>query len=452
MAQTGHDGKRERFVPPYPPRGPRPVASWRGFFGERARTAIYGWSEEAYRTSYFRRKILRFNVHVVLDPDCIQRVLLDNASNYVKPDVVKTLTGPTIGRGLLTSDGALWRDQRKIVAASFAPAAVDALTAVFSSAAQARSDEWRGDSVRDMSQEATAATMTIIADALFSGDPRLKTEAAMNHIAASLESASDSRIAVILGLPLIGWTAKMRKGLAGTRFLRETLGALVQDRIADPKDDFLGKIVTALGERFEPDEAAELAVDNATTFYLAGHETTANAIAWTLFLLSEQPQLQERVAAEARASAGSDADDLPLLRRVIEESLRLYPPAPRFDRQAVEDDRLGGHEIRSGDIISIWPWLVHRHTALWDDPDAFDSDRFLPERRAAQHRFQYIPFGGGPRVCVGARFAMAEAVAVLASWVSHWSFEPVPGRIVRPSGTVTLKPEGGLPLRLARRS
>lgn len=445
-----------RFVPPHPPRGAGPVPVWRGFVGERGRTAVFGWSEEAYRVAHIRRRILSIIVHIPLTPDAIQRVLLDNSANYVKPAIVKTLTAPIIGRGLLTSDGAPWRDQRRIVAASFVPAAVDALDPVFARVAQQRSEEWSDGAVLDMAEEATAATMTVIADALFSGDPRLKTAEAMAHISAALQGASDSRNAAILGLPLIGWTAKMRRGQRGQRFLRETLGGLVGERLAAPSGDFLGTIVTALRERFPAEEATGLAVDNAATFYLAGHETTANAVAWTLFLLSEQADLQEQVAAEARTALAAGDDDLPervpLLRRVVEESLRLYPPVPRFDREALAPDRLGDAEIERGDIVSIWPWLIHRHKTLWDDPDAFDADRFLPERKAAQHRFQYTPFGGGPRVCVGARFAMAEGLTLLARWLARWSFAPIAGRSVKAAGTVTLRPEGGLPLRLDRRA
>ena len=132
--------------------------------------------------------------------------------------------------------------------------------------------------------------------------------------------------------------------------------------------------------------------------------------------------------------------------------MRLYPPAPRFDRQAVAADRMGDHEINAGDIVSIWPWLLHRHRDLWDDPDHFDPDRFLPEAKAARHRFQYLPFGGGPRLCVGMRFATIEALAVLAHWLRAWSFAPLPGREVQPSGMVTMRPKGGLPLILSRRT
>src|SRR5690606_4419563 len=181
-----------------------------------------------------------------------------------------------------------------------------------------------------------------------------------------------------------------------------------------------------------PDQALELAIDNAATFYLAGHETTANATSWTLYLLSEQPDLQHQVAEEAAAAlaAGVDVDlpdSLPLLRMVVEESLRLYPPVPRFDREALGADRLGDHEVRAGDIVSIWPWLIHRHRKLWDDPDGFDWQRFAPGGGQSRHRFQYLPFGAGPRTCVGARFAMAEALTILAIWLARWRFTPVPG-------------------------
>jgi cytochrome P450 len=431
------------------------VRAWRSFFGERARIAVSGWSERAFTLPYMRRKVLGYTVHIPLDPDAVQRVLLDNAANYVKPDLVKRLLKPTIGRGLLSSDGALWRDQRKIVAANFAPAAIDALVPVFARAADEGALQ---GGVCDMAAAATATTMQIIADALFAGDPRLTTQAAMDHITAALDGVSEARLQVLLGLPLMPWSLRGRRARNGQVYLRRTLTQVVSDRLpGGGPDDFLGRLIRALGGKFEGEEALALAVDNAATFYLAGHETTANAITWTLFLLSEQPELQGEAAAEAAAGLARGEDDadlperLPLLRAILEESMRLYPPVPRFDRQALAEDRLGDEEVVAGDIISIWPWLIHRHRALWEDPDAFDPGRFQPEAKAARHRFQYIPFGGGPRLCVGARFAAAEALTVLAHWLRDWSFAPMPGREVRPSGMVTLRPAGGLPLVLERR-
>ena len=444
-----------RFVPPHPPRGAGPVPVWRGFFGERARTAVYGWSSQAFESWYFRRNVLGHRVHVPLHPDYVQRVLIDNAANYVKPDLVKTLLNATVGQGLLSSDGSLWREQRRIVAASFAPAAVDALVPVFARAAIEGEAGW--GAVEDMAAQATATTMRVISDALFAGDPRLTSRAAMGHIAAALDGVSEARLQVLLGLPLMPWS---RKGLAarrGQQYLRSTLTEVVRDRPPDGAgEDFLSKLIRALHDKFEPEQANALAVDNAATFYLAGHETTANAVTWTLFLLSEQPELQDEVAAEASAALDGGTDDpdlpqrLPLLRLVLDESLRIYPPVPRFDRQAVAADRFGDAEVAAGDIVSIWPWIIHRHRKLWDDPDAFDRTRFADGGRE-RHRFQYLPFGGGPRVCVGARFSIAEALTILAHWLSRRRFLPMPGRQIRLSGMVTLRPKGGLPLRIERR-
>jgi cytochrome P450 len=446
-----------RFVPPFPPRGPGPVPVWRGFFGERARTAVYGWSGQAFELTYMRRRVFGYNVHIPNEPAMVQHVLLDNAANYLKPAVVMKILRRTIGRGLLSSDGPLWRDQRRIVAANFAPAPVDGLIPVFAGAAQAAMRDWQAGHV-DMAAAATATTMRIIADSLFACDARLTTKAAVGHIKAALDGVSEARLQVLLGLPIMPWSFKGKRARAGQIYLRETLGQVVRDRGPDGgPDDFLGGLIRALNAKFAPEEAFALAVDNAATFYLAGHETTANALAWTLFLLAEQPALQEEAAREAKAAlAEGEADPalpdrLVLLRRVLEESLRLYPPAPRFDRQAAAADRLGEHEVAAGDIVSIWPWLLHRHKALWDDADVFDPDRWRPEAKAGRHRFQYLPFGGGPRLCVGMRFATIEALAVLAHWLRSWSFAPVPGREVRPSGMITLRPAGGLPLILARR-
>ena len=207
-------------------------------------------------------------------------------------------------------------------------------------------------------------------------------------------------------------------------------------------------------QRFSAEQAQALAVDNAATFYLAGHETTANALAWTLFLLAAQPALQDELAVEAGTAVaaseegGQLTDRLPRLRLFLMESLRLYPPVPRFDRQALAADRIGTIDVEPGDIISIWPWLLHRHARLWDDPDAFDIERFAA--KGNRHRFQYLPFGAGGRICVGAQFATTEALSILAHWLSEWRFVDA-GHPVRPAGMVTLRPAGGLPLRLEGR-
>ena len=183
-------------------------------------------------------------------------------------------------------------------------------------------------------------------------------------------------------------TPKGRAGKRGQIYLRKILAEVVDDRWHGRiKGDFLTGMIDALRKQFPEDEARALSVDNAATFYLAGHETTANALGWTLFLLAAQPELQEELAAEAQAALSDGQDDVaertPRLRLFLSESLRLYPPVPRFDRQAIGHDRLGEHGVEPGDIVSIWPWILHRHRKLWDDPDAFDIDRFAGKGRAA---------------------------------------------------------------------
>jgi cytochrome P450 len=257
----------------------------------------------------------------------------------------------------------------------------------------------------------------------------------------------------LLRLPQFPVTPRGRAGKRGQLFLRRTLAEVVDDRWhGRVASDFLTGVIEALRQRFPDEEARALAIDNAATFYLAGHETTANAITWTLFLLAAQPALQEELAAEAEAALAAGADDIaervPRLRLFLNESMRLYPPVPRFDRQAVAPDRIGNHEAEPGDIVSIWPWMLHRHRKYWADPDAFDIDRFA--EKGGRHRFQYLPFGAGPRTCVGAQFATAEALTILAHWLSEWRFVDA-GHPTQVAGMVTLRPKGGLPLRLEHR-
>lgn len=448
------------FVPTHPPRGKGPVGVWRGFLGERARTAVHGWSEAMFDRPYYRRQIMKLRVHVLMDPPLVEHVVLTNQANYLKPGLAKVLLGPVIGTGLLTADGNLWREQRKIVAASFAPAAVEKVRPVFGQASAAAVAGWKDGEVRNVAVDATRATMLIIADSLFSADPRLVSDTALRHIAAALDGISGPRLQALLGLPMVPVTAKGRAARRGREYLRRTLSAVVDERLArdQPGTDFLGGIIAALAASFGPEQGRELAIDNAATFYLAGHETTANALAWTLYLLSEQPELQDELAAEASAAlAGGILDDapitaaLPKLHAVLQESLRLYPPAPRFDRQAAAADTLpNGEAILPGDIVSIWPWLLHRSKRLWDQPDVFDPARFAPDK-PKPGRYQHLPFGAGPRICVGAQFATAEALTVLAHWLNAWRFVSL-GLPVTVTGMVTMRPLGGLTLRIEQRS
>jgi cytochrome P450 len=438
----------DAFVPVHPARPDRVAPVWASFFNEHASNAIAGWSHAAFSEWHTKRRFLNLTIHIPRHPDAVERVLLGNAANYEKPRVVKRLIAPMVGRGLLSADGELWRIQRRIVAPSFAPGAIAKLTGLIAHAAERGTARWPAGGEIDIARAATDATMTIIAEALFSGDSRLTDPRATVHIEHALAAAGEARISAVLGIERLDLRRTPRLGRAGLRFLRETLTRIVRERGPEGGDDFLGGMIRDLHTRFPPTEATMLAIDNAATFYLAGHETTANALAWSIYLMAGAPHVQERARAEAIAALRGDPaalpERLPYLRQVLDEALRLYPPAPRFDREAIGPDRIGGIDIAKGDLVSIWPWLIHRHRKLWDDPDGFDPDRFAPGADAGRHRFQYLPFGGGPRVCVGARFAIVEALVILAHWLAARHFSPVAGQRVHPVGSVTLRPRGGL--------
>jgi cytochrome P450 len=437
-----------RFVPVHPPRPAKLAPGWAGLFNEHSRNSVAGWSELAFTEWHTRRSVIGTIVHIPRHPDAIERVLLTNAANYEKPRIVKRVVAPLIGRGLVSSDGELWRTQRKIVAPSFAPGSVQRLVGLIAAAAGRSVSAWPAAGRIDVAATATDTTMRIIAAALFSNDPRLTTDAATRHIEAALIAAGQVRLMALIGMPGIRLTRVARAGGRGQRYLRETLTAIVRERGAEGGDDFLGGMIRNLRERFSPAEATALAIDNAATFYVAGHETTANALAWSIYLMAGDPAVQDRARAEAVAALTGDGetlpDRLPYLRQVLDEAMRLYPPAPRFEREAMADDELHGVPIAKGDIVSVWPWLLHRHRKLWDDADAFDPERFAPGREGERHRFQYIPFGGGPRVCVGARFATVEALVILAHWLAARRFALAPGHVVDPLGSVTLRPRGGI--------
>jgi cytochrome P450 len=440
------------FIPVHPRRTRDWVPTWRGFFGERLRNGIYGWPEPAFDGFHKRRDMLGLGIHLISDPDAVEHVLLSHKENYIRPGLVQRILSPLVGNGLLSAEGEDWRQQRKIVAPTFAPGAVTKMSEIFAQAALEQASRWEKSPTRiDMAKEATDATMAIICRSLFANDARLASGDASKHIDNLIIAGGQARLSTIFGIQDFDPSPVMVRARKGRVYLRETLTKLVRERGAlGGGDDFFGGLIRSLYEHFPADIAESLAVDNAITFYVAGHETTANALAWTIYLLAAQPALQEEARAEVLAALTGDvsalADRLPLLRMILEESMRLYPPAPRFDREAVADDQIGDLQIKKGELMSIWPWVIHRHRKLWTNPDAFDHTRFSPEKKAGMHRFQYIPFGAGPRVCVGMRFAVTEALVILAHWLAARRFEIPPGFQPDPVSSVTLRPRGGMPL------
>ena len=451
----------ETFIPAAPARLGRPASKWSQLFGPASRNIVRWWTADSFREFTTTRVVAGTTYHAVNDPDAVRRVLLDNVANYQKPRLLRRMA-PLLADGLFGVEGPQWRSQRKLMAPVFTPGATHEFLPIFTAVARETADVWAAQEpgVIDVAAGATRATFDVISRALFSAEHGLTGDGAAQHVAALLAQAGQAGLLALMGLSGLDPSPAARAGRRGEAFLTKRLAAFIVARQADPAPpaDFMTRLIDAFAADHAPKEAARLALSNAVTFLVAGHETTANALAWTLYLLSEERQAQAWAAEEARealeAGGGPDAvlERLVYLRWVLEEALRLYPPAPRIERQAVADDRLGDLQVRKGDYVGVWPWVLHRHQALWDNPDGFDPERFAPEARGQMHRFQYIPFGAGPRICIGAQFATAETLLILAEWLARFEFSPIPGRRVEVVSDLTLRPKGGLPLNVRRRT
>jgi cytochrome P450 len=450
-----------RFRPAAPPRPATPPPIWRRLSGEMATNWLAGWPQAAFQARYMFARVVTVRNHIINDPDAIAHVLKDGAANYEKPALIKRILAPAVGWNLLVADGEIWREQRRLMAPVFTPAAVESFNDIFHDVAMAQAQAWTRERPArvDVARAATRASFEVMSRSLFSGDPALRSEAASAHITATLASAGKYSLPKLIGAPWLDQSKMRREGLAGGAFLRRQLTALIERRKADPAPpaDFMSRLLDAFSQNHPPARAAELALGNGILFFVAGHETTANVLTWALYLMGGDPEVQERCAAEAQAaiSAGGGPTAilgrLPYLRMVLDETMRLYPPASRFDRSPIKDDVLCGRPVRAGDMVTIWPWLLHRHELLWDEPDLFNPENFSPDARARQHRFQYIPFGGGPRICIGAAFAVNEALLILAEWLAAFRFRLDPDHQVMPTASVTLRAKGGMPMFLEPR-
>jgi cytochrome P450 len=238
--------------------------------------------------------------------------------------------------------------------------------------------------------------------------------------------------------------------------LRSSVAAMLHERrgAAHARDDLMHRLMQAHDPETGAPMTEEQLIDNLLTFYLAGHETTAKALTWTLYLLARSPAWAGVLKDEiARVTGGADVaaehiDKLGLTQQVIKESMRIYPPVPMMSRQAVADTALGGHAITAGTSVVLPIYALHRHAARWPNPHLFDPERFAPEQEAKMSRYQYMPFGAGPRICIGMAFAMIEATAMLASMLQCARFATIAGHEPEPVARVTLAPRGGMPLRV----
>ncbi len=427
---------------------------------------------ETWTRAHFEKPILvgrrvLGEMAVVSEPAAIRRVLLDNVTNYRKDDLQRRVLSPGLGDGLLTAEGKQWRAQRRTVAPMFTPRNVLSFAPQMADAARAsvqRLQRRRVGQILDVSAEMARVTLEILERTIFTDGLGQGPEHFREAVNRYFDTAGRIDPLDLLGFPdFIPRIGRIRSRPT-LRFFRDSVDAIIATRrknLADPNYQRPHDLLTLLLEAKDPETGVGLDEEelraNIITFIGAGHETTANALTWSLYLLSQSPEWRERLAAEAdRELAGGGAetlaDRLVETRAVIEEAMRLYPPAATLTREAVEPDMLAGRRIKKGMRVVVSPFVVHRHRLLWRDPDLFMPERFLGEAREKIDRFAYLPFGAGPRVCVGASFALQEACIVLAHLMQAFRFEHVETHEVRPMQRVTLRPKDGMPMRVFARA
>ncbi|WP_426750486.1 cytochrome P450 [Myxococcus sp. Y35] len=399
---------------------------------------------------------------LVAHPDGVRHILQDHARHYGKRTRGYAVLRELLGQGLLTSEGDFWLRQRRLAQpafhrqrlAGFARTMVDAASDL-ASELEARAD--RGATF-DVAEDCTRLTLRIASSTLFgtdvSGAARDIGEA-LGRVQVFTYQRLTQSVPLPRGLPLP----------AHRRFERDvrTLGRVVRGIIEARRRD-TGEhhdLLQMMLEQHDEDTGERMTDaqlrDEVLTMLLAGHETTANSMAWTLMLLSRHPSVRRDLEAELARELGGrppSQDDLPrldLTRRVVDESLRLYPPAWSLSRVALQDDVVSGFRIPKGSYILLSPWVTHRHPHVWDNPEGFDPDRFLPEREQARPRFAWFPFGGGPRQCIGNQFALMELVLVLATLLQRVRLNLTPGQVIRPAAAITLRPKPGVRVTATRR-
>jgi cytochrome P450 len=390
---------------------------------------------------------------LVNDPDGARHVLVDNQKNYKKSRYYQGLK-LVLGEGLLTSEGDFWRRQRRLAQPAFHKERLASFVSTMASDTAALLERWsrtEAASPIDIHHEMMGLTLRIVTRTLFSTDTDAEADAVGQAMTVAIDHVNEYADALIRIPPWVPTPRNLRFSRA-----RRTLDALVL-RIIDERrkarekpNDLLTMLMSAQDEETREQMTDRQLRDEVMTLVAAGHETTANLLTWTFYLLSQHPGATARLKGELASVLGDrrpSLEDLPRLvftRAVLDEALRLYPPAWIFEREALADDRIGGYRVRRGTNVAICPYTMHRHRAHWDDPLKFDPDRFSPARAGSRPKYAYIPFGGGPRLCIGNTFALMEAQIILAMVASEWTLALAPEHRVELAPSVTLRPRHGM--------
>jgi cytochrome P450 len=400
------------------------------------------------------------SVYLLSHPDYVRDLLVTHNARFKKGRALQRAKR-LLGEGLLTSEGEFHRRQRRLAQPAFHKQRVAAYGRVMVEYAERVSARWRDGAEVDISEEMMRLTLAVVGKTLF--DAEVESDA--DEVGASLTEVMN--LFGYLMLPFSELLEKLplppqRRFLRARARLDAVIYRIIEERRREGRDrgDLLSTLLDAVDE--EGDRTGmtnEQLRDEVMTTFLAGHETTANALTWAWYLLAQNPEAEARLHAEldgvlagGRAPAPEDVPALQYTEMVVAETMRLYPPAWALGRLALEDHEVGGYRIPRGSLVLVSQYVIHRDPRFWPDPERFDPERFAPEAKAARPQFAYFPFGGGPRRCVGEGFAWTEAVLILATLARRWRARLVPGRAVEPQPRITLRPgPGGVPVRIEER-
>jgi cytochrome P450 len=440
---------RQRLVPPSPPRAPENMTAFKRVAALRE-SAIGTWGERAYQEDIVRGRFFLHSSFILNTPDAIRHVLVDNYENYSRTPAGFRVLRPILGEGLLTAEGRAWKHQRRTLAPAFTPRAVSTLIPHMVAVTDETVERLQGLSGApvDLREIMQRMALEIAGRTMFSFG--------MDRHGATLRDfvmEYGERVARPHFLDLVlpkDWPtprdfvrARFRK--RWTRFVAMLMAerrAAGKPEGAPARDLFDLMNAARDPETNQAFNDAQLG-DEVATMILAGHETTATALFWSLYMLALDPVAQEQLAAEARQIPGSGESDLERLkftRAVVDEAMRLYPPVFLIARSASGADVIAGMPVAKNDVILIAPWLLHRHEKLWREPNAFIPERFMPPATPPD-RFAYLPFGVGARVCIGAHFALVEATLALARIIAAFRVTLLDKEPVMPIGIVTTQPD-----------
>ncbi len=417
--------------------------------------------DEAYRVDVAPVGFSRRGILWVNDPTWVRHVLVTEVARFPKNDLFVSALEPLIGDGVFISGGQTWQRQRRMIEPSFGQIQVGRAFAAMEAAADALEPELdalaeRGETFL-LDAMMSRLTADVICRTVFS--TTLESAAArriFDDFAQFQDTVASVRLARLLWGRPFDRVSQPKPARAACDRIRAHLADMIADHDPEQASDIAGQVLAARdaesGAAFSPREL----VDQIGVFFLAGHETSASAVTWALFILSQRPDLTERMRQEIDALAGGrpgldEVKRLTVTRAVLRETLRLYPPGPFLPRVAAEDCEIAGHPVRRGAMIMVSPWTIHRHRKLWPEPDIIDVERFLGERERAIPSGAYLPFGLGPRVCIGAAFATIESTHMLARIVQRYSLEVEAPESVRPVARLTTRPARGIKVRLRRR-